>query len=127
MNNIINKIRSIKEDLGAKLLILTHHYQRKEIVDLDDYKGDSFGLSQTAVADDTARFIVFCGVHFMAESAEILSQSHQTVQLPDMFKINPENLLQTLENIGRTNVVHVSESIKADAKIALDRMLALVS
>jgi len=127
MNNIINKIRSIKEDLGAKLLILTHHYQRKEIVDLGDYRGDSFGLSQTAAADDTARFIVFCGVHFMAESAEILSQSHQTVQLPDMFKINPENLLQTLENIGRTNVVHVSESIKADAKIALDRMLALVS
>ena len=127
MNNIINKIRSIKEDLGAKLLILSHHYQRKEIVDLGDYKGDSFGLSQTAAADGAARLIVFCGVHFMAESAEILSQPHQTVQLPDMFKINPENLLQTLENIGRTNVVHVSESIKADAKIALDRMLALVS
>jgi len=84
MNNIADKIRSIKEDLGAKLLILTHHYQRKEIVDLGDYKGDSFDLSQTAAADDAARFIVFCGVHFMAESAEILSQPHQTVQLPDM-------------------------------------------
>ena len=46
---------------------------------------------------------------------------------PNMFKINPENLLQTLENLGRTNVVHVSESVKADAKVALDRMLALVS
>jgi len=46
---------------------------------------------------------------------------------PNMFKINPEKLLLTLENLGRTNVVHVSESIKADAKIALDRMLALVS
>ncbi len=84
MNNISDIIRSIKEDLGAKLLILTHHYQRKEIIDLGDYKGDSFGLSQTAAADDAARFIVFCGVHFMAESAEILSQPHQTVQLPDM-------------------------------------------
>ena len=84
MNNVTNKIRSIKEELGAKLLILTHHYQRKEIIDLGDYKGDSFGLSQTAAADDAARFIVFCGVHFMAESAEILSQPHQTVQLPDM-------------------------------------------
>ena len=83
-NEIKNKILSIKEALGEKLIILTHHYQRKEIVDLGDYRGDSFGLSQKAAADEVAEFIVFCGVHFMAESAEILSQPHQTVQLPDI-------------------------------------------
>ena len=79
----INKILSIKKELGKELVILTHHYQRKEIVDLGDYKGDSFGLSQKAAADKEARYIVFCGVHFMAESAEILSQDNQIVQIPD--------------------------------------------
>ncbi|MFC1890947.1 quinolinate synthase NadA [Thermodesulfobacteriota bacterium] len=82
-DRIINKILSIKEELGKELVILTHHYQRKEIVDLGDYKGDSFGLSQKAAADKEARYIVFCGVHFMAESAEILSQDNQIVQIPD--------------------------------------------
>lgn len=81
---ITQQIIEIKKTLGEELLILTHHYQRKEIVDLGDYRGDSFGLSQTAAADKAARFIVFCGVHFMAESAEILSQPHQTVQIPDL-------------------------------------------
>ena len=81
---LINKIKSLKEELGDELVILTHHYQRKEIVDLGDYKGDSFGLSQKAAADKAARNIVFCGVHFMAESAEILSQPHQVVQIPEM-------------------------------------------
>jgi len=79
---ILEKIMAIKEDLGEKLIILTHHYQRKEIVDLGDYRGDSFGLSQKAAEDQDAHFIVFCGVHFMAESAAILSQPHQTVQIP---------------------------------------------
>ena len=77
------RIRKIKRDLGKKLLILTHHYQRKEIVDLGDYRGDSFGLSQKAAQDREARNIVFCGVHFMAESAAILAQPHQRVQIPD--------------------------------------------
>ncbi len=81
---IAEQILAIKEALGEDLLILTHHYQRKEIVDLGDYRGDSFGLSQKAAADKAARFIVFCGVHFMAESAEILSRPHQTVQIPDL-------------------------------------------
>jgi quinolinate synthase len=81
---ITEQIPAIKERLGDKLLILTHHYQRKEIVDLGDHRGDSFGLSQKASADKAARFIVFCGVHFMAESAAILCQPHQTVQIPDL-------------------------------------------
>jgi quinolinate synthase len=80
---IIEKIQKIRADLGKKLIILTHHYQRTEIVDLGDYRGDSFGLSQTAAQDKDAEFIVFCGVHFMAESAAILARPHQTVQIPD--------------------------------------------
>src|SRR5271157_4413059 len=80
---LMEQIRARKKALGKELLILTHHYQRKEIVDLGDYRGDSFGLSKKAAAARDARFIVFCGVHFMAESAAILSQPHQVVQIPD--------------------------------------------
>jgi quinolinate synthase len=80
----IEKIQAIKQRLGRKLMILTHHYQRKEIVDLGHYRGDSFDLSQRAARDEEAQFIVFCGVHFMAESAAILAKPHQTVQIPDM-------------------------------------------
>jgi quinolinate synthase len=79
---LIDQIQGLKEKMGDSLLILTHHYQRKEIVDLGDFRGDSFGLSQKAAAHKTALFIVFCGVHFMAESAAILARDHQTVQIP---------------------------------------------
>ncbi len=80
---LLDAIRARKLALGPELLILTHHYQRPEIVGLGDYRGDSFGLSQKAAANREARHIVFCGVHFMAESAAILAQPHQTVQIPD--------------------------------------------
>lgn len=80
----LQKIRERKSTLGKKLLILTHHYQRPEIVALGDVLGDSFALSQKAAADEIAQHIVFCGVHFMAESAAILARPHQTVQIPDM-------------------------------------------
>jgi quinolinate synthase len=80
----LDEIWALKAALGPELLILTHHYQRREIVALGDYRGDSFGLSQRAAASREARFIVFCGVHFMAESAAILAQPHQTVQHPDL-------------------------------------------
>ena len=82
--DLVARIRNLKEDLGKELLILTHHYQRKEIIELGDFRGDSFGLSQKASQSSDARFIVFCGVHFMAESAAILAQPHQTVQIPDL-------------------------------------------
>lgn len=78
------RIRDLKEAYGNQLLILTHHYQRKEIIDLGDFRGDSFGLSQKAAQSNEARFIVFCGVHFMAESAAILAQPQQIVQIPDL-------------------------------------------
>lgn len=84
MMDISDKIKNIKNELGDELIILTHHYQRKEVVDLGDYLGDSFALSKKAAEDKKARFIVFCGVHFMAESAAILAQPHQTVQIPNI-------------------------------------------
>lgn len=79
---ILAQIRDRKNELGEQLLILTHHYQRSSIVDLGDFKGDSFDLSRKA-ANSKASRIVFCGVHFMAESARILCDEHQTVQIPD--------------------------------------------
>jgi quinolinate synthase len=82
-SDLIERIGAIKAALGRKLLILTHHYQRYEIVALGDYQGDSFALARKSAADHEAGFIVFCGVHFMAESAAILAQPYQIVQIPD--------------------------------------------
>jgi len=82
--HLIKKILDIKKEFGEKLVILTHHYQRRAIFALGDYGGDSFELSRKASMDEAAQFIVFCGVHFMAESAEILSRPHQIVQMPDL-------------------------------------------
>ncbi len=81
---LVARILALKEKYGNQLLILTHHYQRKEIIDLGDFRGDSFGLSQKAAQSEESRFIVFCGVHFMAESAAILARSQQTVQIPNL-------------------------------------------
>ncbi len=81
---IQEEIVRLKRKYGKELVILTHHYQRKDIVDLGDFQGDSFGLSQKAAADSAARYIVFCGVHFMAESAAVLAKKHQVVQIPDL-------------------------------------------
>jgi quinolinate synthase len=77
-------IASAKEALGARLLILGHHYQRDEVMQWADARGDSFGLSRIAADRHDAEFIVFCGVHFMAESADILTGDHQKVLLPDL-------------------------------------------
>jgi quinolinate synthase len=78
------RIARAKDELGARLVILGHHYQRDEVVKFADYRGDSLRLSQLAARRPEAEYIVFCGVHFMAESADILSGDHQTVILPDL-------------------------------------------
>ena len=78
------RIAAARRRLGARAVILGHHYQRESVIAHADFRGDSFKLSQLAAAQPEAEFIVFCGVHFMAESADILRQSHQTVVLPDM-------------------------------------------
>jgi quinolinate synthase len=73
-----------KAQLGADLCILGHHYQNDEVIDLADFTGDSLRLSQLAAQQHEARYIVFCGVHFMAESADVLSAPGQAVILPNM-------------------------------------------
>lgn len=78
------RIRVAREKLGRRLVILGHHYQRDEVIRFADFRGDSFRLSEQAASRKDAEFIVFCGVHFMAESADILSAAHQQVILPDM-------------------------------------------
>jgi quinolinate synthase len=81
--NYKESIQAIKKEMGDALIILTHHYQRSDIVDLGDFVGDSFELSRIAANSERASHIVFCGVHFMAESAAILAGPHQVVQIPD--------------------------------------------
>jgi len=78
------RIREIKASLGKKLVILGHHYQRDEVIRFADYRGDSLKLSQLAAQEREADFIVFCGVHFMAETADILTGPEQKVVLPDL-------------------------------------------
>ena len=73
-----------KRTLGRRAVILGHHYQRESIIEFADFRGDSFKLSQLAAAQSAASYIIFCGVHFMAESADVLAQPHQTVILPDL-------------------------------------------
>ncbi|GCE49153.1 quinolinate synthetase [Thermosporothrix hazakensis] len=80
---IHRRIAAAKEALGSRLVILGHHYQRDEIIQYADYRGDSFKLAQLAAGRPEADYIVFCGVHFMAESADILSAAHQKVVLPN--------------------------------------------
>jgi quinolinate synthase len=77
-------IAAAKSTLGSRLLILGHHYQRDEVMRWADARGDSFGLSRIAADTHDAEYIVFCGVHFMAESADVLTASHQQVILPDL-------------------------------------------
>ncbi|MGZ6980207.1 MAG: quinolinate synthase NadA, partial [Acidimicrobiia bacterium] len=78
------RIGAAKAELGSKLLILGHHYQRDEVIDWADMRGDSFKLARFAADNTEATDIVFCGVHFMAESADVLTGDHQRVILPDL-------------------------------------------
>ncbi len=77
-------IRIAREQLADRALILGHHYQRDEVIQFADMRGDSFKLSQFAAEQDDVEFIIFCGVHFMAETADILSTPSQRVILPNL-------------------------------------------
>ncbi|GAA4899027.1 quinolinate synthetase [Stackebrandtia albiflava] len=81
---LVARARAAKEALGDRLFVLGHHYQRDEVIQFADVTGDSFKLAQQAAARPEAEFIVFCGVHFMAESADILTGDDQAVILPDL-------------------------------------------
>ncbi len=78
------RIAVARKTLGERVVILGHHYQRDEVIKFADYIGDSLKLARAAASRGTAEFIVFCGVHFMAESADILRAPHQKVLLPDL-------------------------------------------
>src|SRR5262245_10682508 len=78
------RIAAARAKLGRRLVILGHHYQRDEVIKFADYTGDSFKLARQVSKHPEADFIVFCGVHFMAESADVLSADHQQVILPDL-------------------------------------------
>lgn len=77
------QILAHKKRLGKSLLILAHHYQRREVVAIGDYVGDSYQLAKKAAQSPEAKDVVFCGVHFMAEAADILGRDDQTVYLPN--------------------------------------------
>ena len=106
------RIRAAREQLGKTVVLLGHHYQRDEVVRFADYTGDSYKLSKIASETD-AKYIVFCGVHFMAESADVLAQPGQQVILPDlnagcsmadMAEISQvEDCWEALERFGLTN------------------------
>lgn len=78
------RVREVKNNLGSRLFIPGHHYQKDEVVQFADATGDSLKLAQLSAENTEAEFIVFCGVHFMAETADILTNDNQKVILPDM-------------------------------------------
>lgn len=82
--DLVARARAAKEKLGEKVFVLGHHYQRDEVIQFADVTGDSFKLARDAAARPGAEYIVFCGVHFMAESADILTGDDQKVVLPDL-------------------------------------------
>src|SRR5262249_788640 len=78
------RIRPPRRALGRRLVILGHHYQRDEVIKFADHTGDSYKLAGQVSRHPDAEFIIFCGVHFMAESADVLSAPRQQVILPDL-------------------------------------------
>ena len=81
---LVERARAAKAALGDSVFVLGHHYQRDEVIQFADVTGDSFKLAREAAARPEASYVVFCGVHFMAESADILTGDHQQIVLPDL-------------------------------------------
>ena len=81
---LVSRARVARAALGDRAIILGHHYQRDEVINFADITGDSFKLAQAAQQQEKAEFVIFCGVHFMAESADILTSDKQQVILPDL-------------------------------------------
>ncbi|MGE5176826.1 MAG: quinolinate synthase NadA [Hyphomicrobiales bacterium] len=112
------RIVAAKRALGERLVILGHHYQRDDVIRHADITGDSYKLSRLGAERTKAEFVVFCGVHFMAESADILRAPHQTVILPDLSAgcsmadmAATDDVLEagaTLERLGLTDVTPVT-------------------
>jgi quinolinate synthase len=81
---LVERVKLARQKLGSRLIVLGHHYQREDIIQFADVRGDSFKLAQWAAQHPETEYIVFCGVHFMAESADVLTAPHQKVILPNM-------------------------------------------
>ena len=94
-----NRIQEIKDRLKNNIVILGHHYQRKDIIHFSDYIGDSYYLSETAAKKENVRYIIFCGVDFMAESAYILSGRFTTVLHPDTSASCPLANMADIERV----------------------------
>jgi quinolinate synthase len=82
-NTMDERIAAARKQLGKSTILLGHHYQRDEVIRFADYTGDSYRLSKISASTD-ARYVIFCGVHFMAESADVLGKDGQQVILPDL-------------------------------------------
>ena len=82
--DLVSRARAARNTLGSDVLILGHHYQRNEVIEFADITGDSFKLAQEAAKQSAVENIIFCGVHFMAESADILTSDRQRIILPDL-------------------------------------------
>jgi quinolinate synthase len=112
-NSLDARIAAAKAQLGKDVVILGHHYQRDEVVKFADFRGDSLKLSYQA-AEAEGRFIVFCGVHFMAESADILRREHQAVILPDL---NAGCSMADMADIGQVEACWNELSALGDLKV----------
>lgn len=112
-NTLDDRIASAKARLGKDVVILGHHYQRDEVVKFADFRGDSLKLSYQAAEAD-GRYIVFCGVHFMAESADILRRPHQVVILPDL---NAGCSMADMADIGQVETCWDELSSLGDLKV----------
>jgi quinolinate synthase len=105
------RIAAARRTLGSRLVILGHHYQRDEVIKFADYTGDSFRLARQVAMRPEADYIVFCGVHFMAESADVLAAPHQQVILPDLAAgcsmadmVAPDQLQNCWEELGQMGI-----------------------
>jgi quinolinate synthase len=112
-NTLDDRIAAAKARLGADVVILGHHYQRDEVIKFSDFRGDSLKLSFQA-SQAEGRYIVFCGVHFMAESADILRREHQTVVLPDL---NAGCSMADMADIGQVETCWQELSSLGDLKV----------
>ncbi len=100
-NNLIARIQARKKELGSQLLILGHHYQQEAVFQCADMAGDSLKLARQAAEAKDARYIVFCGVHFMAESADILTDTDQAVFLPHLEAGCPMADMATVDEVEK--------------------------
>ena len=118
---LVERARAAKAALGDSVFVLGHHYQRDEVIQFADVTGDSFKLAREAAARPEASYVVFCGVHFMAESADILTGDHQQVVLPDLAAGCSMADMATDEQVAEAWEVLVDAGV-ADATVPVSYM-----